>query len=508
MFPRNVFAMAFNALKRVSAILLAILFVLPAATVAGFQAPAPEQAPLPEMPMATVRQSPGASVIGTIPVGSAPIGIAVSPNANRVYVNNYGSNDVSVIDGQTDTVTATIPVGARPYWGVGISRSTGYVYVVNNGSNSVSVIDPDTSSVINTITSGVGSTPEGLAFNTRKNLLYVPHSANQVSVISDQTAGGSVVGTIWTNPYNHLMVVNEKTQRGYVSLSGSPASVAVLDMDNHTTLTHIPFNGFISGFGIALNETTDRVYVTHGDEDKLTVINGATNSIITQIATGDHPSGVAVNELNNHVYVTNYLADTLTIIDGATNTVIQTLSVGDGPQGVAVNPNTAKVYVANRNDDTVTVIQDGREDPLPDKFLFAIGAQAPVGWFWGPSGVAVASNGTVYVADRDNDRIQRFSATGQFLGKWGSLGVSDGQFKQPWDVAAAPDGTVYVADTGNDRIERFSATGQFLGKWGSPGSGDGQFWYPQGVAAAPEGTVYVADAGNTASSASARQASS
>src|SRR3989304_799358 len=108
MFPRKVFAMAFNALKRVSAILLAILFVLPAGTVAGFQAPAPEQAPLPEMPMATVRRSPGASVIGPIPVGSAPIGIAVNPNANRVYVNNYSSNDVSVIDGRTDTVTATI----------------------------------------------------------------------------------------------------------------------------------------------------------------------------------------------------------------------------------------------------------------------------------------------------------------------------------------------------------------------------------------------------------------
>src|SRR3989304_4825798 len=90
MFPRKVFAMAFNALKRVSAILLAILFVLPAATVAGFQAPAPEQAPLLEMPMATVKQSAGASVIGAIPVGSAPLGIAVDPNPTRAYVKNHG----------------------------------------------------------------------------------------------------------------------------------------------------------------------------------------------------------------------------------------------------------------------------------------------------------------------------------------------------------------------------------------------------------------------------------
>nr|MBC7244204.1 pre-peptidase C-terminal domain-containing protein [Chloroflexota bacterium] len=85
---------------------------------------------------------------------------------------------------------------------------------------------------------------------------------------------------------------------------------------------------------------------------------------------------------------------------------------------------------------------------------------------------------------------------GTFLARWGSLGVGDGQFWFPCGVAVAPDGTLYVADTDNDRVQRFSATGAFLGKWGSPGAGDGQFWYPCGVAVAPDGTVYVADTGN------------
>jgi len=100
--------------------------------------------------------------------------------------------------------------------------------------------------------------------------------------------------------------------------------------------------------------------------------------------------------------------------------------------------------------------------PLPDKFLFVIGAQAPVGQFNYPHSVAVAPDGTVYVADMDNNRIQRFSATGQFLGQWGFLGSGDGQFVYPDGIAVAPDSTVYVADTGNDRIQCFSATGQFL----------------------------------------------
>ena len=69
-----------------------------------------------------------------------------------------------------------------------------------------------------------------------------------------------------------------------------------------------------------------------------------------------------------------------------------------------------------------------------------------------------SADGTVYVADRTNHRIQRFSATGTFLGKWGSQGDGDGQFKSPSGVAVGPDGTVYVADTGNHRIQRFTST--------------------------------------------------
>ena len=129
-------------------------------------------------------------------------------------------------------------------------------------------------------------------------------------------------------------------------------------------------------------------------------------------------------------------------------------------------------------------------------FLFSIGAQAPVGQFNYPEGVAVAPDGSVYVVDSDNCRIQRFSATGTFLNAWGSCGSEEGKFSRPYGVAVASDGTVYVADTYNHRIQRFSATGAFLGKWGSEGSGDGQFVGPYGVAVAPDGTVYVADTYN------------
>ena len=69
------------------------------------------------------------------------------------------------------------------------------------------------------------------------------------------------------------------------------------------------------------------------------------------------------------------------------------------------------------------------------------------------------SSGNVYVADTDNNRIQKFSSSGVFLAKWGSSGSGDGQFNNPWGIAVDSSGNVYVADTGNNRIQKFSSSG-------------------------------------------------
>jgi len=55
-----------------------------------------------------------------------------------------------------------------------------------------------------------------------------------------------------------------------------------------------------------------------------------------------------------------------------------------------------------------------------------------------------------------NYRIQKFTSDGVFVIQWGALGTGDGQFKWPHRIAVAPDGSVYVADTDNNRIQKFS----------------------------------------------------
>ena len=68
----------------------------------------------------------------------------------------------------------------------------------------------------------------------------------------------------------------------------------------------------------------------------------------------------------------------------------------------------------------------------------------------------MASDGSVYVSDPYNNRIQKFTTEGVFVSKWGTRGTGDGEFDYPGGVAVASDGSVYVADTVNSRIQKFS----------------------------------------------------
>ncbi|MCI0755718.1 NHL repeat-containing protein [Teichococcus vastitatis] len=88
--------------------------------------------------------------------------------------------------------------------------------------------------------------------------------------------------------------------------------------------------------------------------------------------------------------------------------------------------------------------------------------------FNAPSDVAFGPDGTIYVADGyAATRIHRFSPEGVPLGGWGEPGAMDGQFTTPHAIWVLPDGTVAVTDRENDRLQLFTAEGHFLRAFGS-----------------------------------------
>ena len=95
------------------------------------------------------------------------------------------------------------------------------------------------------------------------------------------------------------------------------------------------------------------------------------------------------------------------------------------------------------------------------------------GQFARPVGLALDSTPNVFVADRDNSRVQKFTSTGSFLKTIGSLGSGDGQLNVVEDVAVDPAGNLWVAESNNRRVQKFTPAGAFLASYNGYQPGDG-----------------------------------
>jgi YVTN family beta-propeller protein len=310
------------------------------------------------------------TVVATIPVGSEPIGVAVSPDGSKVYVtnSNLGPGSVSVIDTATNTVVATIPVGSEPI-GVAVSpvqrkredereRGDGgrrerepdgsKVYVANgavfitNGTflpGTVSVIDTAINTVVATIPVGVG--PFGVAANPDGSKVYVTNTElvpTNVSVIDTET--NTVVATIpvgfgGVGPIAGVAVTPDGSKL-YVA-NTNPGGVSVIDTATNTLTATIPLS--VDANAVAVTPDGERVYVTSAFFGKVSVIETKTNRVTATIPVGSAPSGVAVTPDGKRVYVPNAFSNNVSVIDTGKNKVIATIPVSNpGAFGIFIQP--------------------------------------------------------------------------------------------------------------------------------------------------------------------------
>jgi DNA-binding beta-propeller fold protein YncE len=107
--------------------------------------------------------------------------------------------------------------------------------------------------------------------------------------------------------------------------------------------------------------------------------------------------------------------------------------------------------------------------------------------FNGPTDVAVAPDGDIFVADGHvNSRIVKFSPDGKFIKTWGKRGSGPGEFNVPHTIFFDSEGRLFVGDRSNKRIQIFDQEGHFIDQWTEFGS-------PSGIFIAPDDTLYVVD---------------
>lgn len=166
------------------------------------------------------------------------------------------------------------------------------------------------------------------------------------------------------------------------------------------------------------------------------------------------------------------------------------------PAGLAIDSARKRVYVVdvggvNSTDHTVRVL-----DMDSGKLLFDIGKRGDgPGEFNLPRDAAVAPDGTLYVVDGGNFRVQVFDTDGKFLRTFGTIGRQAGQFSRPKEISIDVEGNVYVIDTAFGNFQIFNSAGQLLLNVGDRGNSDepARFMLPSGIAVDSDGRVYVVD---------------
>lgn len=225
---------------------------------------------------------------------------------------------------------------------------------------------------------------------------YIPTYYGNVVVMD--TATNQKVATIPAQSVPYGVAVNPTGTRVYVTNNNS-GTVSVINAQSNSVITHIPVGN--APAEVVVKPDGTRVYVANQSSGTISVINTATNAVIATVSLGGQPWGLAVNPTGTRVYVGRYDIDQVWVLDTATNAFVGTpITVGDGPLGLEVNPAGTRLYVVNQNSNNVTVINTANN---------TIVATVPVGSY--PLDLAIKPDGSqVYVGNRNNNTISVIDA--------------------------------------------------------------------------------------------------
>lgn len=393
------------------------------------------------------------------PSGPSPEAVAYDLANGYLYVSDSYYNNVSVINGGTNSIVASIAVGEWPV-GVAYDDGNGYLYVANEQSNNVTVINGATDSVVTSI--AVGTAPLGLAYDRMNGYLYVVNlESNDVSVINGET--NSVVTSIAMEEGPDAVAYDGANGYLYVA-NGIPEIVSVISGATNSVIRTIGVGRSDDGKGpdgVAYDEASGYLYVINSDcfgdgclQGNVTVINGTTDAVVASIAVGSGPDGVTYDGENGFLYVADGASDNISVINGATESIVTSIAGESGPDGLVYDPENGYLYVANAYSGSVSIVTSGPAIPTYSVSFSEIGLSAGKSW-------SVTFAGETNYPDVDSGNISLYDTNGTYSF---SVGVVPGYSASPSSGVIKVDGTAVSISIAFTKV-----TNEFLGLPGYDG---------------------------------------
>ncbi len=291
-------------------------------------------------------------VVATIPLGKRPRGIHASPDGKTLYVALSGSpiggpgvdesklpppdksaDGIGVFDVQQNKLLRLIQSGSDPE-NFDLSNDGRYIFVSNEDDAKASMIDISSGKVVKTFV--VGEEPEGVKVTPDGKFVYVTsENTGTISVID--IAAGKVAETFKVGHRPRSVAFLPNGSRAYVNAENDGA-VTVVDCAKHAVIQTITLGerGVIKPMALLLSADASKLYVSTGRGHKVFVIDTATNSVSGSFEVGERPWGIALSPDGKILYTANGPSNDISVVDLATQKVTQKVKASRGPWGVLV----------------------------------------------------------------------------------------------------------------------------------------------------------------------------
>ena len=325
-----------------------------------------------------------------VPVGKGPVDVLVNPATNKIYTADARGGSITVIDGGSNLVKATIALPISPA-ALCVNQFNNKVYASGARSPYLAVIDGDRDSLLACPYLGRGCVISALCNNPASNDVYcgardqvlvidgrsnelkelIPVTPNhfrdmcynpandRIYCVGDSAPGVTVIdgatntadAAILTGVYHHALCWARRENRIYCA---SPGRVTVIDCGLNKVVGTIELRDSAPNV-VCYNPANRRVYCFGGVKAKRAIVIDCMTGDTSSLAASQGANAAVVDPIHNRIYVTSYRSRDLTVIDGVTHGIAK-VSAEMTPRAVAVNPTTGIAYVANDNNNTVSVI--------------------------------------------------------------------------------------------------------------------------------------------------------